>query len=70
MQSKQNLASALGIPQKNFFSDFSEIIKLQCGKKTPYIALYFAAFFGFLELLLFNYLRKMRGYPNFLFGFQ
>ena len=36
-------------------------------KKTRYIALYFAAIFGFLELLLFNYLRKMRGYPQFSF---
>ena len=33
MQRKQNLASALGIQKPKNVSDFSEIIKLQCGKK-------------------------------------
>ena len=40
---------------------FSEIIKVQFGKKMPYIALCFVLFF-------FNYCSLE--YPNFLFGSQ
>ena len=44
---KQNLASALGIHKENWGGGgvtmhFSDITKLQFGKKAPYIALYFA----------------------------
>ena len=46
MQRKQNLASAFGIQKRKLgvTKHFSEIIKLQFGKKSPYIALYFTAF--------------------------
>ena len=42
---------------------FSEIIKLQLRKKS-HTLLYILAF---LEILMFNYLCKMRGYPQFSF---
>ena len=47
---KQNLASAFGIQKENWGGGggvtiyFLETIKLQFGKKTPYIGLYFTAF--------------------------
>ena len=46
MRSKQNLASAFGIQRRNFgvTMHFSDKIKLQFGKKKPYIALYFTVF--------------------------
>ena len=46
---------------------FSEIIKLQFGKKTPYIALYFAAFENNCCLVI---SKKCVVTPNFLLGFQ
>ena len=46
---------------------FSEIIKLQCGKKAPYIALYFAAFWNNCCLVISE---KYVATPNVLFGFQ
>ena len=46
---------------------FSEIIKLQFRKKNP---IHCFIFWRILEIFLVNYLGKMRGYPNFLFGFQ
>ena len=45
MRKKQNLASDLGIQKKiGVTMHFSGIIKLQFGKKKPYIALHFTAF--------------------------
>ena len=44
MRRKQNLASDFGIQNWGETMHFSEIIKLQFGKKVPCIALYFAAF--------------------------
>ena len=47
IQRKQSLASALGIQKKKHLPvtmHFLEMIKLQFGKKTPYIALYFTVF--------------------------
>ena len=61
MQRKQNSASALGITMH-----FSEIIKHQFGKN----AIHCFVFYGLLEKLLLNDLYKMRGYPQFSFGFQ
>ena len=46
---------------------FSEIIKLQFGKKIPYIALYFTAFWNICPLII---SKKCVVTPNFLFGFQ
>ena len=46
---------------------FSEIIKLQFGKKTGYIALYFAAFLNNCCLII---SKKCVATPNFLSGFQ
>ena len=46
---------------------FSEIIKLQFGKKIPYIALYFGAFKRYYCLIIYE---KCVVTPNFLFGFQ
>ena len=46
---------------------FLEIIKLQFGKKTPYIALYFAVFLNDWCLVI---SKKCVVTPNFLFGFQ
>ena len=43
---------------------FSEIIKLQFGKNS----IRCLVFWRFLELLLLNYLYKMRGYPQFCFS--
>ena len=46
MRKKQNLASTLGKTKRKFgvSTHFSEIIKLQFEKKTPYIALDFTSF--------------------------
>ena len=46
---------------------FSEIIKLQYGKKNANIALYFTVFRIIVPLLS---LKKCVVTPNFLFGFQ
>ena len=59
MRREQNLVSALGIQKDDLglTMHFSEIIKLQFGKKKPpYIALYFCV--------------KCVVTPNFIFGFQ
>ena len=49
MRRLQNLASALGIQKRKFgvTTHFAEIIKLQFGKRTPYIALYFKALYKY-----------------------
>ena len=44
---------------------FSKDDKASIRKTTPYIALYFKAFYKLI--LLVNYLRKMCGYPQFSF---
>ena len=46
MRKKQSLASSFGIQKENLgvTTHFSEITKLQCGKKMPYIALHFTVF--------------------------
>ena len=48
---------------------FSEIIKLQFGKKTPYIIL-LCFFSPFLEYCCLIISKKCAVNPNFLFGFQ
>jgi len=53
----QNPKRKLGVT-----AHFSEIIELLFGNKLPYILCILTPF---LELWLINYLRKMRGYPNF-----
>ena len=70
MRRKQNSASAFGIQKENWGCTmlFSEIIKLQFGKKTPYIALYFTAFSNNYCCLFVS--KKCMVTLNFLFGFQ
>ena len=68
MRRKQNLASALGIQKKiggnhAFFRENEAWI----WKRTPYIALYFKAFYKYCWLIIFE---KCVVTPNFLFGFQ
>ena len=60
MRRKQNLASALGIQKKiGGRAHFSEIIKLQFGKERHTLL----CILKLLQILLINYLPKMRGYP-------
>ena len=70
MQRKQTLASAFGIQNENWGSitmHFSEIIKFQFGKEHHTLLCILQLF---TNNLLINFLRKLRGYPHFLFGFQ
>ena len=65
---KAELSKCSWYPKRKlgFTMHFSEISKLQFGKERHTVP----RILKLLQILLISYLRKMRGYPNFLFGFQ
>ena len=68
-----NLVNALCIQKESWVGvviHFSEIIKLQFGNKTPYIATYFTGFFFFLNNRYLIISKKCVVTHNLLVGFQ
>ena len=65
MRRKQNLASAFGIQKRKLgvTMHFSEVVKLQFEKKTPYISSYLTAFYNNWCLII---SKKRRGYHQFV----